>query len=324
MAVEVMDTLSVVVPVYFNAPSLPELYQRLLSLSERDPSLQLKIFFVDDGSGDDSYKVIQELVKLDPRVVGIKLSRNFGAFNACLAGLTRAQGDCTAIISADLQDPPELLADMVAKWRAGAKVVLAVRQRREDGRLKAIFANLYYWLFRLMIAKDMPKGGFDFVLVDKIVVQSLCSMREKNTTLMGLILWTGFSRELVYYVRRQRKHGKSRWTVGKKIDYFIDSFLAFSKKPLRFFSLFGVAASLLAFLGILYVLLASLFGWMNVAGWPSLMVVILFMFGITLTGMGIIGEYVWRALEEARSRPPFLVEEEVRSDGLAPGEATCP
>lgn len=312
------NRFSVIIPVYYNAESLEELHARLARVAEAHPSLELEIIFVNDGSGDDSLEVIKGLAAIDERVVGLSLSRNFGSFNACLAGLTRSTGQCAAILSADLQDPPELLDELLEKWRQGAKVVMAVRDRREEGFFKILFARIYYWLFRLVITKDMPKGGFDFVLVDRLVIDTICSMQEKNTTLMGLILWTGFTREEVSYTRLERKYGKSRWTVGKKIDYFIDSFLAFSKKPLRFFSLFGMIACGIALLGIIYVILANFLGLMDVAGWPSLMVVILFMFGLTLTGLGIMGEYVWRALEESRNRPPFIIEAEYSRRVVSP------
>ncbi|MBF0480606.1 MAG: glycosyltransferase family 2 protein [Desulfovibrionaceae bacterium] len=318
-----MSKLSIVIPVYFNAPSLPELHSRIRALVEKDRGLELEIIFVDDGSGDDSFVVIRQLAAADPQVVGIRLSRNFGSFNAILAGLIHATGDCVAIISADLQDPPELISDMVDHWRKGVKVVMAVRERREENALKVLCARIYYYFFRIMINKDMPIGGFDFVLIDRLVANALCAMREKNTTLMGLILWAGFSREMLYYVRRERKHGTSRWTIGKKIDYFIDSFLSFSKTPLRFFSLLGLSASAFALFGIIYVIVASAWGLMDVAGWPSLMVVTLLFFGITLSSVGIIGEYVWRALDESRNRPSFLVEEELRSANVTTCKDTC-
>jgi len=309
-------TLSVIIPVYYNAPSLPELYQRIINMASSFEGLKLEIIFVNDGSGDDSLAVIKDLAAHDPQVVGLSLSRNFGSFNACLAGLTRATGDCAAIISADLQDPPELLGEMARRWLAGVNVAMAVRERREESRLKIFCAQMYYRLFRLLIDKKMPEGGFDFVLIDRVVVDTLVAMQEKNTTLMGLILWTGFTRAEIPYTRMERKHGKSRWTLWKKVDYFIDSFLAFSKFPIRVFSITGIATSALSFLGVIYIFLAYMLGYMTVAGWPSLMAVVLFMFGLVLTCLGIIGEYLWRTLEETRHRPPFIIEREYRHDKL--------
>jgi len=301
--------LSVVVPVYFNSESLIELYNKLCSLPDFDyDETELEIVFVDDGSGDDSFEIIRCLAGKDTRISGIKLSRNFGSFVACLAGLTQSTGDCAAIISADLQDPPEMIVKMLRKWEEGYKVVLAVRDSRREGFLKVFFAQLFYKLFRLIVSKEMPSKGFDFVLIDRQVIDVLSFIKEKNTTLMGLILWTGFNRAIIPYTRLERKHGKSRWTLLKKINYFLDSIMAFSMLPIRIISLSGFLLSILSFLGIGYVFFAYFMGWMNIAGWPSIMVINLFMFGNLFFAIGIIGEYIWRNLEETRKRPLYLID----------------
>ena len=304
--------LSVIIPVYYNAESLDELYGRLIKTTEAHPSLNLEILFVDDGSGDDSYEVIKRIAAADDRVVALKLSRNYGSFNACLAGLSRASGDCAVISSADLQDPPELIGEMYERWLRGVKVVMAVREGREESFFKVLFAKTYYRIFRTLVDSTMPRGGFDFVLIDRLVIDVLCAMQEKNTTLMGLILWTGFKREEIPYTRLPRKHGKSRWSLSKKINYFIDSLLAFTKLPIRLLTILGLFVSSISFLGIIYILIVTLTGHVSVAGWASVMVVMFFMFSIMMTGMGILGEYVWRGLEEARKRPSFIIESEYR------------
>jgi dolichol-phosphate mannosyltransferase len=303
--------LSVVVPVYYNSESLHELYSRLLRIPDESPYLEIEIVFVDDGSGDDSFDTICRIASEDSRVVGVKLSRNFGSFIACLAGLTRCNGDCAVIISADLQDPPELIGEMYKKWCEGNKVVMAVREDRQEGFLKVFFADMYYKLFRLFITKEMPPKGFDFVLIDRKVIDVLTSIQEKNTTLMGLILWTGFKRAELPYTRMKRKYGKSRWTFSKKVNYFLDSIMAFSKFPMHVFSLFGIFLSFASLAGIAYIIFAYLMGWMKgVSGWPSLMVVNLFMFGMLFLAFGMMGEYVWRNFEESRKRPLFIVDSE--------------
>lgn len=312
--------LSIVIPVYYNAESLEELYERIVKLTEANPSMDLEILFVDDGSGDDSYAVIQKLHSRDERVVAVKLSRNFGSFNACLAGLTRATGECAVIIAADLQDPPEIIGEMYQRWLKGTKVVMAVRERREESFLKVLCARIYYRVFRALVDKAMPRGGFDFVLVDKAVVETLCAMQEKNTTLMGLILWSGFQREQIPYTRMKRKYGKSRWSLAKKINYFVDSMLAFTHLPIRFLTMLGVFSCLISVLGTIYIFIGVYMGWMKVAGWPSMMVVLLFMFSVIMIGMGILGEYVWRSLEESRKRPSFIIESEHRRSTVPPGE----
>ncbi|MDO8125632.1 MAG: glycosyltransferase family 2 protein [Candidatus Brocadiales bacterium] len=306
------DKVSIIIPVYYNRESLEELYARLCRVSEANSSMKMEIVFVDDDSRDGSFDVIRSIASRDSRVLGIKLSRNYGSFVACLAGLTRCAGDCAVIISADLQDPPELISEMYKKWQEGNKIVMAVRNRRQEGFLKVLFARVYYMMFRLLITKDMPKGGFDFVLIDRQVVDVLTAIQEKNTTLMGLILWTGFSRAEVPYTRMERKYGESKWTLSKKVNYFLDSMMAFSKLPIRIFFVMGVALSLLSLLGIAYVVIAVLMGWITLPGWPSLMIVNLFMFSVLFLAIWMLGEYIWRNLEEARKRPLFLIDSEYK------------
>lgn len=312
--------LSIVIPVYYNAESLEELHERITSITQSHPTLELEILFVDDGSGDNSFEVIHKLYSRDDRVVAVKLSRNFGSFNACLAGLTRATGECAVIISADLQDPPEIIGEMYESWLNGTKVVMAVRERREESFLKVLLARTYYRVFRALVDKAMPRGGFDFVLIDRAVLNNLCAMQEKNTTLMGLILWSGFKREEIPYTRMKRKYGKSRWSLAKKVNYFVDSMLAFTHLPIRLLTMLGIFSCLISFLGTIYIFIGVYMGWMKVAGWPSMMVVMLFMFSIIMIGMGIIGEYVWRSLEESRKRPSFIIESEHRRSAVPADE----
>jgi dolichol-phosphate mannosyltransferase len=304
----------VIIPVYYNEESLEELYGRVAKFADAHPGVGLEILFVDDGSGDGSYDVIRRIAAKDERVVAVKLSRNFGSFNACLAGLTRVTGDCAVIISADLQDPPELIGEMYERWLEGNKVVMAVRAQREESFFKVLFAKTYYRVFRALVDSAMPRGGFDFVLIDRLVVNVLSAMREKNTTLMGLILWSGFQRVEIPYTRMRRKHGRSRWSLLKKINYFVDSLLAFTHLPIRVLTLLGVFTCAVSLLGILYILIVTLTGRVTVAGWASVMVVMFFMFSLMMIGMGILGEYVWRGLEESRKRPSFIIESEYRSD----------
>jgi polyisoprenyl-phosphate glycosyltransferase len=305
--------LSVIIPVYYNSETLEMLHSRLMNVSEANPEIDMEIVFVDDGSGDNSYEVILKIAAQNQNVIAIKLSRNFGSFVACLAGLTKATGDSAVIISADLQDPPELISEMFIKWKEGSEVVMAVRSRREDNFIKVFFANMYYRIFRLLITKDMPKMGFDFVLIDRKIIKVLINMQEKNTTLMGLILWTGFRRSEIPYTRVERKFGKSKWTLAKKIDYFLDSIMAFSKLPIRAFSLMGLFLFLLSLLGTTYVVFAKILGWVTLAGWSSLMAIMLMLFGIVFFALGMIGEYIWRNLEESRQRPLFIIDSEYQN-----------
>jgi dolichol-phosphate mannosyltransferase len=303
-------TISIVVPVFHNASSLPDLLAAFQNLAAKNPANEFEFVFVDDGSGDDSYAVLSQLAGQDARVRVIKLSRNFGSNAALLAGLGHARGDAVACIAADLQDPPELIHDMLALWRQGRKVVLAAREGRDDSPLTNLLADTFYALFRRFAVKSMPKQGFDFFLIDRQVCDLINGIQESNAYLMGLILWLGFDPAVVHYRRRARpeRYGTSMWTLTKKLKYFIDSFVAFSYVPVRACSLLGVTLSML---GVLYAIAIIAMRWffnIEAEGWASLMVVILVVSGVQLLMTGVLGEYMWRNLDETRRRPRYVVE----------------
>ncbi len=265
-----MKTFSIVIPVYYNEPNLPETVPQLLALAERLPDLHLELVFVDDGSGDRSLDLLRDFQRAYPDAIRIvKLTRNFGSMAAIQAGLTVARGDCVGMIAADLQDPPELFLEMLEHWRQGVKAVFAVRQEREDPPLSAWFANRYYDLIRRFAIRDYPPGGFDFFLIDRQVVEEINRIREKNTNLLTLIFWLGFRPVLIPYTRRKRRKGQSRWTLSKKIKLFTDTFVAFSYFPIQLLSLGGFpVAALGAFLygAFIFFLLAVRRGSGRVAG----------------------------------------------------------
>ena len=304
-----MALVSVVIPVYYNAPSLPTLARRLNALSSKEAKYEFEFIYVDDGSGDDSFAVLSQLAEQDTRVRVIKLARNFGSTTAIMAGISHASGDCVGFITADLQEPPEMLSEMLRRWEDGYKVVLAVRNdRREDPWSSRVLSALFNQLFKKLVFKGFSPQGVGFYLIDRQVADILVRCSEKNTFLPGLILWTGFQPSLVEYDRAEREHGKSRWTLGKKLTYLIDAFAAFSYLPLRLCSLFGL---LLAGLGGLYALVVIVYRLLNkipVPGWSGLMVVVLLTSGAQLVMLGVIGEYLWRALEASRRRPLFTVD----------------
>lgn len=305
-----MKLVSIVVPVYHSAKSLPELMERLAALADRNGDYEFEFVFVDDGSSDESFEVLQELLSHDARVRIVKLSRNFGSNPAIMAGLASAAGDVVAVIAADLQDSPELIHDMLARWREGAKVVLAVRESRDDPGLTSLLSSVFYRLFRRFAIASMPPGGFDFFLVDRYVCDLISRIEETNTYVMGLILWLGFEPVQIRYRRGPRlaRYGRSMWSFTGRIKYFIDSFVAFSYFPIRIASMLGLVIS---FLGVIYALVVI---FLRIArgyqpeGWTSLMVVLLVVSGVQLFIMGILGEYLWRTLDVARQRPQYVVE----------------
>lgn len=305
-----MKRVSIVVPVYHNAKSLPELKERLAALADRDAEYEFEFIFVDDGSTDNSFEVLKDLMSHDERVRIVKLSRNFGSNPAMIAGLAAASGDAVAAVAADLQDTPELIHDMLAHWRDGAKVVLAVREGRDDPGLVSLLSSVFYRLFRRFAIASMPPGGFDFFLLDRQVCDLIGRISETNTYLMGLILWLGFSPVKLPYRRGPRlgRYGRSMWSLSKRIKYFIDSFVAFSYFPIRIASVLGLVLSVLGFVYALIVIIFRVVTGYQPEGWASLMVVVLVVSGVQLFIMGILGEYLWRTLDVARHRPQFIVE----------------
>ncbi|WP_339798947.1 glycosyltransferase family 2 protein [Paenibacillus sp. FSL R5-0744] len=300
---------SIVVPVYYNELNLPYTIPRLKELQQLLPDFELEFVFVDDGSKDSSLSILLEEREKDQRIKVVKLSRNFGSMSAIQAGLLQATGDCVGIIAADLQDPPELFVEMIDKWKHGKKVVLATRSDREESLSQKTFSNTYYFLLEKLALKGYPKGGFDFVLIDKQVVKELTHIEEKNTSVMSLIYWLGHDQEQIPYVRQQRKLGKSRWTLSKKIKLFVDSFVSFSYTPIRFMSIIGFITAVLSFFYGIFVVIGTLFGFIELQGWTTIIALITFLLGIIMIMLGIIGEYMWRILDESRKRPPYIIDE---------------
>jgi dolichol-phosphate mannosyltransferase len=240
---------------------------------------------------------------------------------AILAGLTVARGDCVGMIAADLQDPPELFLEMLRHWRSGSKAVLAVRADREDSASQRLFANAYYALIRRFALSGYPLGGFDFFLIDRQIVSDIIHISEKNTNLMSLIFWLGYQPVMLPYVRRLRQKGKSRWTLSKKIKLFIDSFVAFSYVPIRFLSATGLIVATSAFVYGAYVFYAWLVNDIPVRGFAPLVLVLAFTAGIQMTMLGVLGEYLWRTLDETRRRPSFVIDEVFDGADAAAGHA---
>ena len=319
-----MDKLSIVVPVYYNAPTLPALYDEFVLVMERLEHVAAEFIFVDDGSGDASADILIALAAKDPRVKVIQLSRNHGSAIAVFAGLSHCTGDCTVIISADLQDPPSLIVDLFQGWKEGYPAVLAVRSSREDPWAVKVLAGLFYRLMRRFGVKNIPEGGCDYGLVDRKIVDAIVQMEEKNSHLIIQVLWTGYDRKLIHYARRARTAGKSRWSLAKRIKLFIDSFTAFSYFPLRFVSSLGVLLASLGLLYALFIITLRMSHGVIIEGWSSLMVVVLIASGAQLLGLGIIGEYLWRVLDEVRKRPIFLVKRMIGFDEEPNAASQCP
>jgi len=308
------ELISVVVPVYFNAESLPRLAGRLRAVADAADH-DLEVVFVDDGSRDGSWERIVEITRAWPAARGVRLTRNFGSQMAIVAGLAEARGEAAAVLSADLQEPPELLPEMVAAWRRGATAVLAVRRSRPEGWTARAAAGIYYRTLQRLAFAEMPAGGFDCFLIGRPASDFLVEGGETNTSLPGLLLWAGFPVALVPYDRVAREEGESRWTFGKKLKFFVDSVIAFTYAPLRWMSLAGAVLALLAFAYTAFLVAYKLIHDQPIQGWTSLMVALTFFSGVQLLSLGVLGEYLWRTLDAARARKRFLVRE--RTDGPA-------
>ncbi|MDI6744691.1 MAG: glycosyltransferase family 2 protein [Thermodesulfovibrionales bacterium] len=301
-----MTLISVIIPIYNEEENLPILYQKLDEVAVQF-AYDFEFIFIDDGSSDGSLRIIRELSTKDSRIKALSLSRNFGSHSACLAGLMYSNGDVCTFISADLQDPPELIHRLINEWRSGYEVVIGVREWKKDSG--QFFQRLYYRLVRKFALKNMPESGTDVFLIDRKVVNAVISMGEKNTSIFGLILWSGFSQKVVYYKKEARYKGASKWTLGKKIKLFIDTFVSFSYYPLRVMSFLGITIAFTGFIYALIVIAARLFYSKTIEGWTSLMVVLLLVSGVQMILLGVLGEYLWRNFDESRRRPPFIVKD---------------
>ncbi len=303
-----MSKISIVVPVYYNSDTLMLLYE---DMKEKILGKlgDYELVFVDDGSGDNSWEIMNEIKEMDANVQCVKLSRNFGEHAALLAGLSVCTGDCAVTKQADLQEDSEIILEMYESWKKGNKVVLAVRKERDENIIKKAFAHLYYVLIHKFVEKRMPVGGCDCYLVDRQVIEVLERLDEKNSSLTLQVLWAGFKTDEIYFHRRDREIGKSRWTLAKKVKLVLDSMMSFSYFPIRFMSGVGVTFFIASVLMMIYVIIEKITVGTPILGWASLMCVVLFSFGLLMLMMGILGEYVWRALDASRNRPPFLIDE---------------
>ena len=299
--------LTVVTAAYNEADNLPVLYQRLVDVLGEAANWEWVV--VDDHSSDATFAVLAALGQRDARVRGVRLARNFGSHTAIICGLEHAQGDAAVVLAADLQDPPEVIPALIAEWRQGAQVVWAVRRQRPGDPVSTVgFARLYYWIMRRIVGMpELPAEGADMLLVDRRVIGALRRFGESNVSLFALITWMGFRQASVAYDRQPRLHGRSSWTLEKKLKLVADSVTSFTYLPVRLMSYVGFVVALLGFLYAGLVAANALTG-SPVEGWSSLMVVVLVLGGLQMLMMGVLGEYLWRALDEARRRPKYLIE----------------
>lgn len=304
-----MKKISIIIPIYYNEENLEPLYKELKEKILSQKKYEWEMIMVNDGSKDESLSIIKSLRYKDNRIKLINLSRNFGSHAAILCGLSNCTGDCAVIKAADLQEPTEIVMEMIEKWEQGNNVVLAVREERNESKKQTFFANFYYWLVRKTALPNMPKKGFDVYLIDKKVISVLENLDETNSALTGQILWSGFKTDVVYYKRLAREIGRSKWTLKKKIKLVTDTLFSFTTLPIKIVTSLGVISMTVAIIWAIVVLASRITGNIEVTGWTTLFIFQLFSFGIIMLTLGILGAYLWRTFDASRNRPPYIIED---------------
>lgn len=305
---------SVIVPIYNEEEVIVTSYtelKRVMDLSKNT----YELIFVDDGSKDSSANILADICKKDKNVRLISFSRNFGHQPAITAGMDYACGDAVIIIDADLQDPPEVILQMIDKWNEGYHVVYGKRIKREgETYFKNVTAKLYYRLLNKMTNVDIPVDTGDFRLIDRKICDTMKGLHEKNRYVRGLVSWVGYNQTFVEYTRQERFAGETKYPLKKMLKFALDGITAFSYKPLKLAANIGFIISLGSFIHLMYVLYQGLFSENTVTGWASTISVILFSQGIVLMMLGLMGEYVGRIFEEVKNRPIYLVKESLGYD----------
>jgi dolichol-phosphate mannosyltransferase len=306
--------ISIVVPAMNEEENVLPFYAAVKGVTDSLSEFDWEIIFVDDGSTDATVERIMALRGSDPRVCVIQLSRNFGSYAAIKAGFDYARGDACISISADLQDPPELFRRFTALWLEGYHIVWGVREQRDDPWAKKVLASMFYRLVRRLALADLPDHGMDCGIFDRKVVDVFRKIRDKNSITFMTIYWMGFRQARVGYRRESRRFGTSKWPLGKRIKSALDVITAFSYLPVRISSYLGLIISTVAFVGAIIVLFDKLVLGIGEWGWPSLMITMLFLGGVQMLMLGIIGEYLWRINTEVRDRPQYIVMNQVGID----------
>lgn len=302
---------SIIIPVYFNEGCLQTTFTTIKQqVIDQNPGRRAELIFVDDGSRDNSLTELLELQHSNPELVKvIKFTRNFGQVQAILAGFRLAGGKCVINISADLQDPPELINEMLAlHFDEGYEIVICSRESREETWFRRLTSQLFYNLMKKLSFPNMPEKGFDFALLGDKVKNFMLEQGEANPFFQGQILWSGYPLKFIPYTRVDRKIGKSRWTLSKKIKYLLDGVLGYSYFPIRMMSVAGAIVAISGFIYALAIFIDFFARGNPVQGWAPLMILLLLLSGVQMLMLGIIGEYLWRTLDEVKKRPGYIIE----------------
>jgi polyisoprenyl-phosphate glycosyltransferase len=305
-----MKKISILIPAYNEEAVLDELYVRLGKLANDLKKYEFEFLFINDGSKDKTLSIIRELAEVDTRISYVNLSRNFGKEIAMIAGLDYVTGDATVIIDADLQDPPELIPEMIHYWEEGFDDVYAKRRSREgESWFKKWSSKKFYQILEHISRVPIQKDTGDFRLLDRRAVEALKQMRESQRYTKGMFSWVGFYKKEILYDRDPRAAGETKWNYRRLIDFAIDGITSFTTAPLRISTYIGFIVSVIAFIYLFIIVFQTIFFGNDLAGYPSTLAVILFLGGVQLLSLGIIGEYIGRIFNETKQRPLYFVEE---------------
>ena len=299
--------ISFSIAVYRNEGSILKTYKNIKSvLAKSLKGYDFEIVFIDDGSDDNSLKRILQIRKKDKRVKVISFTRNFGQMAAMLAGLKEASGDAVINISADLQDPIELIPRMIKKWKDGSEIVVCYRTDRQDALGSKLFSRLAYSLLRLS-TPQIPPGGFDYVLIDRTALDEFNKIDVRNRFFQGDLLWSGYRTSFIPYVRLKRTIGRSQYNLAKKLKNFLDAFLDSSYLSIRFISIIGILTSVFGVIYSLTIVYVWIRGGAPFTGWAPIMIAIMVVGGLIMVMLGVIGEYIWRIYDEVRKKPNYVI-----------------
>lgn len=312
-----MKKISVIVPMYFEEAVVSECYKRLKEVLSNLENYEYEMIFVDDGSRDQTLSILEKIAIVDKNVKVISFSRNFGHQAAVQAGLKTCTGDAVVIIDADLQDPPELIPQMISLWENGNDVIYAKRKTREgETKFKLLSAKMFYRVLNNLSDYAIPNDTGDFRLADRKVIDVINSFPEHGKFYRGLFSWVGFKQAPIEYERKERFAGETKYPLKKMLKLAKDGIFSFSTKPLRFVSKLGIISLIISILILIYSLLSFAFDWNNLtAGWTSIMVTITFFAGVQLVSLGMIAEYIGRIYEESKNRPPYIINKKINFDG---------
>lgn len=311
-----MKKISAVIPMYFEEEVAQECYKRMTDVLNRIEGYSYEIIFINDGSKDRTLEILEAIAKKDKNVKVLSFARNFGHQCAVTAGLKYVTGDAIVIIDADLQDPPEIIPDMLKYWEQGYEVIYGRRKTREgESKFKLLTAKAFYNTLNALSDVDIPKNTGDFRLVDKKVVDIINSLPEHNKFLRGLFSWVGFNQYAYEYERKERFAGKTKYPLKKMLKLASDGIISFSTKPLKIVGALGILSIIISILVLIYSLLSFIFKWNNITpGWTSLMIVMTFLGGMILISLWMMGEYIARIYEECKGRPEYIINKTINVD----------